>query len=46
MTATEFRTQHGDPTTWTNHDFTVYQDLAAAETPTENTPDPTPPTTT
>ncbi|WP_331756180.1 hypothetical protein OHA04_45645 (plasmid) [Streptomyces sp. NBC_01590] len=30
MTGTEFRTLHGDPATWTDHDFTVYQDLAVA----------------
>ncbi|WP_331723448.1 hypothetical protein [Streptomyces atratus] len=33
MTATEFRAQHGDPATWTDHDFTVYQDLADADAP-------------
>ncbi|MET8746277.1 hypothetical protein [Streptomyces sp. NPDC004728] len=31
MTATEFRAQHGDPATWTDSDFSTYEDFAAAD---------------
>lgn len=31
MTATEFRNQHGDPTTWTSADIETQQNLAACD---------------
>ncbi|MFE3381313.1 hypothetical protein [Streptomyces anulatus] len=37
MTATEFRTQHGDPTTWTAADIETQQNLAACDALTPDT---------
>ncbi|GGZ82716.1 hypothetical protein [Streptomyces rubiginosohelvolus] len=31
MTGTEFRAQHGDPTTWTTADIETQQNLAACD---------------
>lgn len=37
MTATEFRAEHGDPTTWTTADIETQQNLAACDALTPDT---------
>ncbi|WP_392838757.1 hypothetical protein [Streptomyces sp. LN500] len=39
MTATEFRAQHGDPTTWTTTDIESFEHLAEIDALPVQTPD-------
>ncbi|MFB7312961.1 hypothetical protein [Streptomyces sp. NPDC056192] len=39
MTATEFRAQHGDPTTWTTADMESFEHLAEIDALPTHTPD-------